>query len=83
MPIKKGDRLNPGGRPKGTKNKVPRDLIDKILFISAELDKKQTGLKECAEADPPWFFENFIKPIIPKNVDVNLEGEMKITWQSS
>jgi hypothetical protein len=81
MTIKKGERLNPNGRPRGTKNKVPRDLIEKILFISNELDKQGKGLQACAEQQPDWFFEHFIKPVIPKNVDVNLEGEMKITWQ--
>ena len=68
MRFKKGHSGNPTGRPKGAKNKLPRDLVDRVLQISADLDVQGNGLQHCAEKDPKWFFENFLKPMIPKNV---------------
>jgi hypothetical protein len=70
MPFKKGEISNPTGRPRGAKNKVPRDLVERVLQISADLDEQGKGLQHCAEKDPKWFFENFLKRIIPKNVSV-------------
>ena len=70
MGFKKGVSGNPDGRPKGAKNKLPRDLVDRVLQISADLDEQGNGLQHCAEKDPYWFFQNFLKPLIPKNVSV-------------
>jgi len=56
------------GRPKGAKNKVRGSLITQILEITAHLKEKGMGLEHCAEENPKWFFENFYKAIIPKNV---------------
>lgn len=81
MPFVKGQSGNPAGRKPGAKNKVPKDLIDAVLQIAEKLDAEGKGLKDCAGQDPKWFYENFIKHIIPKNVDVNLDGEIVITWQ--
>lgn len=81
MPFAKGQSGNPAGRKPGTKNRLPRDLVERILAIEAGLTASEKGLKECAEADPKWFLENFIKPIIPKNIDLNLDGELKISWE--
>jgi hypothetical protein len=68
MGFKKGLSGNPDGRPKGAKNKLPRNLVDRVLEISANLEEQGMGLQECAEENPRWFFENFLKPMIPKNV---------------
>ena len=68
MGFKKGQIANPTGRPRGAKNKLPRDLVDRVLEISANLEEQGKGLQDCAEKDPKWFFENFLKPMIPKNV---------------
>ena len=70
MPFKKGEISNPAGRPRGARNKHPRDLVERVLQISADLDEQGKGLQHCAEKDPKWFFENFLKRIIPKNVSV-------------
>ena len=76
MGFKKGLSGNPTGRPRGAKNKLPRDLVERVLQISADLDAQRKGLQDCAEQDPKWFFENFFKPILPKNL--NLEGNTAI-----
>ena len=70
MPFKKGQIANPTGRPRGAKNKLPRDLVDRVLEISANLEEQGKGLLNCSEKDPKWFFENFLKPMIPKNVSL-------------
>ena len=70
MAFKKGEISNPAGRPIGAKNKVPRDLVERVLQISANLEEQGKGLLDCAEKDPRWFFENFLKPMIPKNVSL-------------
>jgi hypothetical protein len=70
MPFKKGEISNPAGRPIGAKNKVPRNLVERVLQISDDLDKQGRGLRKCAEENPFWFFQNFVKPLIPKNVSV-------------
>jgi hypothetical protein len=71
MRFQKGQRANPNGRPKGARNKLPRDLVERVLEISAVLDEQGKGLQDCAEKNPRWFFENFVKPMIPKNVSLN------------
>ena len=61
------------GRPKGAKNKIKKNLVDQILQISEELDAKGKGLRDCAKQDPNWFFTNFLKGLIPKNVSITGE----------
>ena len=68
MGFKKGLSGNPTGRPKGALNKLPRNLVDRVLEITANLEEQGKGLQHCAEKDPKWFFENFLKPMIPKNL---------------
>jgi hypothetical protein len=68
VPFKKGKSLNPAGRPRGAKNKIPKNLVTQILEIAADLDKNAKGLRHCAMENPRWFFENFLKLLIPKTV---------------
>ena len=65
------------GRPKGSKDKIPRNLKDKILAIAEDLEKKGIGLNKQAEEDPKWFFEHFLKPMLPK--DVKIDADSKLT----
>jgi hypothetical protein len=78
MPIKKGQNLNPGGRPKGAKNKVPNDIVQKIVQINLSLAKKGKGLEDCANDDPKWFHSIFTKAIIPKNIEISGGTELTI-----
>jgi hypothetical protein len=52
MPFKKGEISKATGRPRGAKNKIPRDLVDRVLKISANLEEQGKGLLDCAEKDP-------------------------------
>ena len=77
----KGKTNNPNGRPKGTKNKVQKDLVQKILDISEQLAKEKKGLLDCAKKDPEWFHTNFLKALIPKNIEFS--GVTEITLGAS
>jgi hypothetical protein len=70
MPFKKGHKLSKG-RPKGSKNKLRNDLVQEILEIAEALKKEKKGLLNTAKEHPKWFFEHFVKALIPKNVEVD------------
>lgn len=78
MPFKKGEIPNPTGRPRGAKNKVPKDLVERVLQISHDLDEQGKGLGKCAEENPFWFFQNFVRPLMPKNISVAETEPVKI-----
>lgn len=69
---------NPAGRPKGTKNKVPTSLVNEVLFVYDKLKTEKKGLLDEARLDPPWFYEHFIKVLLPKNVNLDFMGIMEI-----
>ena len=65
---------NPG-RPKGAKKKLPRELVRKILAVTEYLEAKGKSLTAEAEKDPKWFYETFLKPMLPKRVNVEETGD--------
>jgi hypothetical protein len=81
--LPKGRTNNPAGKPKGAKNKIQRNIVEQIVSINAELDKQGKGLKHCAEQDPKWYHSIFTRAIVPKDVNVQVDGDLRITWQSS
>ena len=66
------DHAHKGGRPKGSKDKLPRAIKDRVLAVWDKLEQEEKGLYDEAHKDPQWFYGNFIKPMLPK--DVNLTG---------
>jgi hypothetical protein len=79
----KGKTNNPFGRKKGSKNKIPKNVVENIVAINADLDGKGKGLKDCANEDPKWFHSIFTRAIVPKDVNVQVDGDLRITWQGS
>jgi hypothetical protein len=76
----KGKSNNPAGKPKGCKNKVSKNIVENIVAINADLDGKGLGLRDCAKQDPKWFHSIFTRAIVPKDVNVQVDGDLRITW---
>jgi len=68
----------PGSR-KGIPNKFPTAIKEKILFTCDQLEANGKSLWAEALKDPRWFYENFVKPMIPKEIYVDLAGALNIT----
>jgi hypothetical protein len=71
------DKPGPG-RPKGLKNKFPTALKEKVLFAAAELERNGKSLSDEADKDPKWFWEHFVKPMLPKEVNVLQDTELRV-----
>lgn len=82
MGLPKGRTNNPAGKPKGTKNKFRKPIVDEIIEVAKQLEAEGIGLAACAKQDPAWFFTHIFKNIIPKNIEVEHDGELTIKWQS-
>ena len=81
----KGKTNNPKGRPKGSKNAVSNayrvSSNDRIHEVDAHLTAKKTGLKECAEQDPKWFYEKVWAKTTAKAIE--LSGAIETTVNAS
>jgi hypothetical protein len=64
------------GRPKGAKNKIPRDLKEYVMETAARLEEEGKGLYEWAKENPSGFWEKVFKGIVPKPVEVDHSGTM-------
>lgn len=72
-PFAKGNKASPG-RPRGSKNKIPRNVKQRVMEAWDHLEKKKMGLCEEAEKDPKWFYRTFGRAMIPKDVEVEHSG---------
>lgn len=59
-----------GGRPKGSKDKISRDVKTRIMDVWNQLEKEGKGLLDEAQTKPDWFYVNFVKGMIPKDMIV-------------
>jgi hypothetical protein len=80
MRFQKGQRANPNGRPKGARNKLPRDLVERIMRIADDLEAQGKGLLECAKQNPFWFYTTFVRPLIPKNAQLDTSEPLVIKF---
>ena len=71
MPRGRKDMPPGPGRPKGLKNKITTDLKQLVLDTLEKLQKEGKGLTEEAQKDPRWFFEHFVKPMLPKDIKID------------
>jgi hypothetical protein len=74
----RGGKQPGAGRPKGAKDKISRNLKQLVLEAADELKRENKSLAEEAKKDPKWFYQNFLKPMLPKEVNVDLDGELDI-----
>jgi hypothetical protein len=67
-----------GGRPPGSQDKISRTVKERIIAVWDNLDAKGLSLEAEAEKDPQWFYGNFIKSLVPKEVDAKIQGEVGV-----
>jgi len=81
MPFKKGESGNPGGRPKGSKNKLTTSI--KEMVFNALNDERVGGEEGFIE----WIIENkrnkatfymWLMKMLPSNMDVEEGGELAV-----
>jgi len=77
MPVEKGQKLKGAGRPKGMENKVTKELKDMILGALDDAGG-QEYLRQRA-LDTPGPFMALVGKILPKNIDANISGDVRIT----
>lgn len=69
-----GGKRKGAGRPKGSKDKISRNLKQLVLDAAEKLEAEGKSLYDEAVQDPKWFYQNFVKPMLPKEVDATLSG---------
>ena len=83
LPKDKNGKVLPGpGRPVGSKNKLPTQIVDKLIEIDGQLELDGKGLLDCAKQNPKWFYEKIFVRVLPKPVDISsdIRGEYVLTW---
>ena len=65
------DHAHKGGRPKGSKDKLSRDVKTRIMQVWDNLAANGQDLLDEAVKDPKWFYSNFVKGMVPKDVTVS------------
>jgi hypothetical protein len=66
------------GRPPGCKNKITTNLKELVLDTVKQLEKENKSLAEEGRKDPKWFYANFVKPMLPKDVDLTVGGDLTV-----
>ena len=74
----KGGKREGAGRPVGSKDKITKDLKQLVLDAAAKLERENKSLYDEAVKDPKWFYANFVKPMLPKEVHADLSGDMTV-----
>ncbi len=74
-----GGKQRGAGRPKGSKDKISRNLKDRMIDVWNKLEKEKKGLHAVAKEDPKWFYVNFVKPMLPKDMSIEIDASEKFT----
>ncbi len=70
------------GRPKGSKDRLSRNIRDRVVQVWDSLEKDPTkSLKALAKKDPVWFFNTFGRALIPKEISV--DGDVTVRTEST
>ena len=77
MALKKGDRLNPNGRPKGSENKLNADLRSKLkTIIENNIDNVQSDLDKLKPIERLQVIERLLSFVLPKLQAQTIELDM-------
>ena len=74
----KGQSGNPNGRPKGSKNKLSNEVIEKILDTAKYLEDEGKGLRVFALSDPLSFWTKIYTKVVPKDINIGAEEPYQI-----
>jgi hypothetical protein len=72
----RGGARKGAGRPKGAGNIVSTTVKKLIMDTVEKLEAEDKSLHACAQQDPQWFYANFVKPMIPKEIEGTIDGEL-------
>lgn len=82
MALKKGDVINPNGRPKGAKNKTAAQIREAFqLLISDNIDQLQSDLKEMP---PDKRFAMIVKLsefVLPKLQSLSIDNQIELEYK--
>ena len=70
------------GRPKGSKDKLSRNIRERVIQVWDKLEKTPgKSLLVLAKKDPVWFFNTFGKALIPKEItgDISVTSALYLT----
>ena len=81
MPFEKGKSGNPSGKPRGTLSKSTKLIRDAFVKVFEDRGGHK-GLAKWAKENPDEFYKLAGK-LCPKEMEVSLDGDIKVTWESS
>lgn len=79
--FKPGQSGNPIGKPKGTRNKISKNIKQVFLSVFEEMSGQQ-ALLEWAQENRDAFF-SMIAKLLPKDIEIKSENEQTINIISS
>lgn len=78
MKFKEGQSGNPEGRPKGSQNKLGKDLRERVVnFLSDEFTTVQNDFKKLKPRDRVRLYCDLLQYGLPKLQSVTLEAQLE------
>jgi hypothetical protein len=73
-----GGKREGAGRKKGAQDAIGRNLKELVLETVKKLEDENKSLHDVATDKPDWFYANFVKPMLPKDVDLTVGGDLTV-----
>jgi len=82
MPLIKGDKLNPNGRPKGSKNKSTSEIREAFQqLVSSNLEQLQSDLDSLKPGERINYIIQMANYILPKMQTMSLEDAISVEYR--
>ena len=82
MGLKKGDKLNPNGRPKGSENKTTGEIRKAFqTLVSNNIDTLQNDLNLLEPEKRISYIIKFAEFIIPKLQSLSVENQIELEYK--